>query len=500
MTFTEPLPLTEALQIARDRGLLPTNLSSAQIAEWDDEIKRLSVFSARTNHAGYLQKVKEMTESLLQGDFNEATARMLLQQQLDSLGYNPQRGGFPGLEDPNIPPAEPGSLRDLSSDKRTELVLRTQMRQMANRGYREQGNTPMALFTFPAWELIRIYPRKVPRDDWPQRWAAAGGKLYGNRMIAAKDSPVWEKLGSRDLFDDAIGTDYPPFAFGSGMGWMQVSREVCKSLGVPFQDKPKPKTAPPLDAAQISVKGLDREFLQKLRDDLDLEIREGVAKLRPASAPEISIDAMASTVSRAAQLGIPAQNESARFQSAFDSIDQVHGDGPLQPIPFNNAIVEADSLGEYASTPTEARRISVRAGLDDTELALAHEVGHWLDHIGIPSSASKWASVSAAELRPWWKAMQASDAFQELSRDQTLSFKSRLYLLRPNELWARSYAQFIAGESGNPAMQESLQRILSGGHELPAFAHWETADFAPVRAAIRELFIKLGWMQPPAGG
>jgi hypothetical protein len=280
MEFTEPLPFTEAMRIARDRNLLPTNLTSAQIAEWDDELKRLSVFSARTNHAGYLQTIKDVTLRILNGEINEATGRALLQDKLDELSYDPQRGGFPGLEDPNIPPAEPGSLRDLSSNKRTQLVLRTQMRQMANRGYREQSTTPAALFSFPAWELIRIYPRTVPRDDWPLRWAEAGGKLYDGRMIAEKSSPVWEQLGSVDLFSDGIGTDYPPFAFNSGMGWMQVSRRTCEQLGVPISDAQKVKAAPRLDDTRMSVKGIDREFLVKLRDDLNLEIEKGIARLK----------------------------------------------------------------------------------------------------------------------------------------------------------------------------------------------------------------------------
>src|SRR6478672_1671651 len=111
MQFTDPIPLTDAVKIAEARDLLPTNLTAAEIAQWDDEIKRLAVFSARTNHAGYLQEVKDVIESLLQGKFNEATARMQLQQKLQELQYDPRLGGFPGLEDPNIPPAEPGSLR-----------------------------------------------------------------------------------------------------------------------------------------------------------------------------------------------------------------------------------------------------------------------------------------------------------------------------------------------------------------------------------------------------
>ena len=285
MIFTEPLPFTEAMRLAQERGLLPTNLTSAQIAEWDAEIKRLSVFSARTNHAGYLQEIKDQVIALQRGQYNEATARAFLQEKIESLNYNPQRGGFPGLEDPNIPPAEPGSLRDLGSDKRVQLVIRTQMRQLANRGYLAQGTTPAALFAFPAWELIRIYPRTVPRDDWPDRWLAAGGQLYGelrNRMIAEKGSEVWANLGSRDFFDDAIGTDYPPFAFGSGMGWRQVSRAICEQLGVPFNKSSSPSSASSpkrLDDVQLAAK-FDPEFLKTLRAGLDLEIREGIAQLK----------------------------------------------------------------------------------------------------------------------------------------------------------------------------------------------------------------------------
>jgi hypothetical protein len=96
-------------------------------------------------------------------------------------------------------------------------------------------------------------------------------------MIAEKSSSVWGQLGSRDIFADAIGTDYPPFAFNSGMGWRQVSRAVCEQLGVPFGGKVK--AAPRLDDAQMAAK-FDPEFLKALRAGLDLEIKEGYARLK----------------------------------------------------------------------------------------------------------------------------------------------------------------------------------------------------------------------------
>jgi hypothetical protein len=95
MQFTEPTELTDALRIGRDRGVLPTTANSAQIAEWDEELKRLAIFLAGTNHAGYLQEVKDVVESLLRGKFDEATARMILQQSCGRCSTTRASAGFP---------------------------------------------------------------------------------------------------------------------------------------------------------------------------------------------------------------------------------------------------------------------------------------------------------------------------------------------------------------------------------------------------------------------
>ena len=56
-------------------------------------------------------------------------ARVRLRSALASLGYTPE-GGFPG--DDEVPPAEAGSLQDLSSDARLRLQLETAQRQAAS--------------------------------------------------------------------------------------------------------------------------------------------------------------------------------------------------------------------------------------------------------------------------------------------------------------------------------------------------------------------------------
>lgn len=57
-------------------------------------------------------------------------------------------------------------------------------------GQKERGLTRGAVMAFPAWELIRIMPRSVPRD-WLARFTLSGGVMRNGRMIAMKDSAVW---------------------------------------------------------------------------------------------------------------------------------------------------------------------------------------------------------------------------------------------------------------------------------------------------------------------
>ena len=266
------IPFRAALDFLRDKVLMPTAASSAQLRDIPAQIRQRSMLSARTTNATYLQEVKNMTESLLQGQFNEATARAKLQDMLDSLGYNPARH-FGADADAGIPPAESGSLRDLSSDRRIKLILDTQERQAANFGYMLQGQTDLARWQFPCWELIRIYTRRTERTgvkSWPQRWHQLGGQFHGGgRMIAPKDDPIWDALGSSGNFDDALDTPYPPFAYNSGMGWRAVQREECVALGViPDTFMPAVQDSDFLSDLRAQAVKFDPEFLSALRDDL----------------------------------------------------------------------------------------------------------------------------------------------------------------------------------------------------------------------------------------
>lgn len=276
---------SHALDIASARGLLPSELDTVEMRrQIAADIRRNAVFSARTTNARYLQALKERIARLLAGgrDNDWAQLRLELRKELQRLGYTPARG-FRGDKALDIPPAEPGSLRDLSSDLRLNLILDTQQKLMRGASQKARGTDGSRLRQFPAWELVRLFPRRVPRgsaDSGSQGWAArfieAGAQLHDGRMIALKTDPVWAALGDSAIFSDALDTDHPPFAFNSGMGWREIHHtDLPESLRAIEQIRSPER--PTIDPPRASAAGLDPETLASLKTFVaGLEERDGV--------------------------------------------------------------------------------------------------------------------------------------------------------------------------------------------------------------------------------
>jgi hypothetical protein len=241
----DPANLTTAVRHLLSLNVMPTSMSTNELRGVDKAIRAKSLFSARTMEMAYIDEIRSTLGTLLSGETNMASARQLLQEKLDQLGYNPARH-FNRPDESRIPPADAGGLRDLSSDQRVDLVLNTNLRMIANAGEEIDGNDPDALREFPCWELVRFYDRDVPRgferrkgglvpvlgDSWQERWVRAGGKLYDGRMIARRDAPVWSALGDSGVFSDGTDSDVAPYAFNSGYDRIARSRAECISLGV----------------------------------------------------------------------------------------------------------------------------------------------------------------------------------------------------------------------------------------------------------------------------
>lgn len=251
---------TLAQQLLASKSDLPTQLTSAQLRELGADILRQSLFSARMSNATAVQALRESINRILasvdgQSADNLADARLKLKQIGALLDYDPKTG-FPGEQ---AEAAEAGSLRDIFSTDRLNLILKTQEMMTQGAAKNIWGNEPDQLEEYPAWELVRVNsvetPRgekrvkggvqEVPEDAWDTangRWQAAAeesgdenaGDIFEQtgRMVARKDSPIWESLGNgAGGYDDTLGNDYEPFAFNSGMGRVELSAKEFEELG-----------------------------------------------------------------------------------------------------------------------------------------------------------------------------------------------------------------------------------------------------------------------------
>jgi hypothetical protein len=226
--------ITNALQAAQSRGALPTSLGTAELRELGEDLLGRSVFTARGSNAIFISKLDEVVQQIASGDLDNASARLSLLETLRALGYTPE-GGFPDDLEGEVPPAIAGSLQDLSSFRRLDLIVRTQREMMVGKGQMIRGFEKARLALAPAFELVRVIDADVPRD-WQARWQLVGGVLYEGRIIAFKGDPRWGELGSYDVFSDALGVDHPPFAFNSGMRWREVFAPEVRRLGITGPD------------------------------------------------------------------------------------------------------------------------------------------------------------------------------------------------------------------------------------------------------------------------
>jgi hypothetical protein len=224
-----------ALQFAAGRTILPTTLSAAELALLPEEIRQAAVFSAGVTQASVLDLVHDRITKLASGlkfepgqTPNFASTRTDLKALLQQIGYAP------------ADPRQEGTIQDLRTDARLNLILDTQLRLAHGWAAAKRDASPAVRLLYPAYEFRRLYLRRVPRGYklkagalvvenaryWQDRWLRAGGKLTADgRMIAPIDDPVWVKLSR-------FGLNQDPVDYNTGYGRRSVGAAECLRLGI----------------------------------------------------------------------------------------------------------------------------------------------------------------------------------------------------------------------------------------------------------------------------
>lgn len=257
-------PLTEAVRSISTKTPVGSALRSAAWSAVPVALRMRSQFSAGVESLHVLQSVQDRMVGLIKLESEKVesgkTATFDRSSFIDSIRKIAREEGLDQLVDPT----DRGTIRDITSIPRLGMIFDMQ-KAMAQGFARWKGDqNEGALLLYPAWEFKRVAPRKMPRQNWPERWVHAGGKIVGDpnapRMVALKNDSVWEKLS-------AFGTPWPPFDFNSGMGLEDVDYDDAVNLGLLKDgDVPEPRTEEFNAGLQASVQGLGDEMKKFLQE------------------------------------------------------------------------------------------------------------------------------------------------------------------------------------------------------------------------------------------
>lgn len=193
---------------------------------------------------------------------------------------------------------------------------------------------------------------------------------------------------------------------------------------------------------------------------------------------------------------------------ALKAIDEVHGDGILDDIPFKYS-KSSSYNAQITFVGRNAQNIKLTSTSIAPEVSIAHEMGHYLDYYSV---GERRGFASAIESSPAGKVVKAAKDTETIKNiDNVLSSmiveiegkkeiisrrlrKHLRYLQQDHEIFARAYAQYIAEKSGSKVMKDGIDKVLSN-HEKIGYSHqWPWKDFKAISEAFDEMLKDLGWV------
>lgn len=247
-------PDRAAVEKFETRKATPSSMSSAEWERVAPAIREKCFFSARVNDAETLGKMRELIGKAVDTAKRNPSEALVSPEKFISEMKSYLRGRGYAVDGT--------ALTDIASRRRLGLIYKMNYDEAREFAKYSRGQDSDALYMYPAQEFLRVEPRRVPRTDWQTRWRAAGGRIYGGRMIALKSSPVWQNLSRFDR-------PYPPYDFGSGMGVEDVDRDEAIELGLLPKDEPVDEIPDFDDALEAEVS------LERIPEDL---VKDIVAK------------------------------------------------------------------------------------------------------------------------------------------------------------------------------------------------------------------------------
>lgn len=184
-----------------------------------------------------------------------------------------------------------------------------------------------------------------------------------------------------------------------------------------------------------------------------------------------------------------------------DAIERVVGQvNAHMPVPSRIRNI-ADAEAHYVRRGTDPVEIVVDPSGAHPGLSFAHEIGHYLDHQAIGTPRDMASELADPQLSPWFDAVNRTREIRTLralfaNRNATIG-AARVpvdrgyveYLLRNREIFARSFAQWIAIRSEDPVLLAQLDDLRTSIYP----SQWDDSEFDPIASALDELARRMGW-------
>ena len=420
-----------------------------------------------------------------------------------------KRGWWGRMKPPDPKDPQAVAKANLYMSRRLDTIWRVNTRQAAQAGVWERGQRSKS----HPYILYRVGPSKqhrdqhlawdgvlLPKDD--PFWAVAnpmngwGCKCYTRFVSRAqyerykrnglpgKKAVVTEepRLTPRKYTNPVNGRDYvgydgidDGFEHNPGAGRME-------QLAEQYRNKTAAQTLPPAKPAQPTA---ERPGLKPVSDSLKMEIDDPDGRRKV----EAGIAAVAKVHSVEGLPRIPVR------EMDFEGYE-----GWLARRPIPGRGIDALTSDSIHINPTKWR----------PDWVVVHEIGHFLD-LDALAATGDFASEQKSGGRTWELVQAAVGDLKKTSNCRLLeklreeavergdkkSIEDMDYLLDPKELFARSYAQYIAWRSGDAALLERLDRLLTHDDPRWRLRQWPYDQYLPLVERFDTLFENLGWLARP---
>jgi hypothetical protein len=255
MTFTTPIPFSEAIQKIAGKTVVTSALDSFGWSRMPVALRERAFFSSRVESAVMLQSMQDYFADYLA--VNRMPNGGLVAQGRAEFVANMRelaiREGL-GVVDPVTgrinPEIRESDVTDIRSISRLQLVFDVITESSQEFGYFQQGQSPEILDVFPAQRFIRVRPVKSPRSYH----AAHEGEIRRK-----DDLKFWLSM------NPDFNVPWGPWGFGSGMGVDDVDRNEAIAEGVMKEsDTVKPIAKDFNDGLSASIRSLGPDILKAL--------------------------------------------------------------------------------------------------------------------------------------------------------------------------------------------------------------------------------------------